>query len=128
MKTLLLTFASLLALNANAALVCTDTLGHFDHGYTLVFADDMSSVEMTANTYGGPVSFGVGACAFNRGFPKPGADRTYTVAKCHRSVRADAGYDVVVSSGGITGRTTAKLWTIGMLGKSFAADLICAER
>jgi hypothetical protein len=106
-------------------IVCRDMRVIADGGYIVKVSKDISRATVFENTIAGPQRLADLTCRRLPAMPPRGADIPVAWLQCTVPNLADAGYEVVVSSGGFAGLTTATLDIITRAGTERLAKLIC---
>lgn len=125
MKTLLITFAfALSAAAAQAELRCQDINGGPDHGYAVLINKKVTKAKISETTIAGPRVLANLRCELTKEraqYP----DQIITFAHCSEPELRDAGYSLVIKTGGFAGLTTAELSQITLAGAEPITSLIC---
>lgn len=121
MQSILLT--AVLALASSSAfasnLACRDVNAGPDHGYYISFSKNLKGAVVSMQSIAGPREVAKLKCA------KPDQRGDLTEIICTQPGLADAGYMVIVQSGGFTGATSAILQSISFAGANHIADFRC---
>lgn len=127
MKLLLIALLSLgiCATSAAGTLVCQDLKGGPDHGYSLIFSKDLKTATVGKITIAGVVDRVQVNCMKNKIQNPAHPDALVTLAVCRQPNIVDAGYNVVVKTGGFAGITTAALSESTFFGANRITQFIC---
>ena len=109
---------------ADDEMKCRDVNAGPDHGYYIRISGDLTSAQVSEQTFAGPRILANLVCSPQESrIQHP--DQMVTIARCREPETADAGYSVVVRSGGFTGITMATLSEVTFFGTEQVASLLC---
>lgn len=122
----LFSFSSVLA--QGAEIICQDQNGGPDHGFSIRFSKNLTAALVESQSIAGPRIVAELVCQrpHNHGPARP--DQIISLAHCSEPELRDAGYTVVLQTGGLVGTLRAFLSEVTFAGSDPVATLRCRER